>query len=159
MAIKAKITVDDSAFQKTMARLKKAIDKDVAKDVGEAVTEGMQKLIKSGTSPIRGNGRFPRYKDPKSYPAGQKANTPVNLKLSGDFLDALSYRVEKSGSNQSTVIFYEGDENLKESGHRDGVNGQPKRPTIPSEKGERFAATIEKEIIEIYEDAINKASK
>jgi hypothetical protein len=159
MALKVKVTIDTKSFDKTMTKLKNAITKEVAEDVGEVVTEGMLKLIKGGISPIRGNGRFPRYKNPDKYPGDQKPKTPVNLELGGHFLNALSYVTQKSGGNYSTVIFYEGEENDKERGHRDGANGQPKRPTIPSEKGERFAATIEKEIIEIYEDAIDKASK
>lgn len=156
--MKINVTVDTSGFEKAMNDLREAIDEDTAEEVGEVIVKGMKKLIASGTSPIKGVGRFPRYKDPLKYPGDQKPKTPVNLKLTGDMLNALSIDTKQTKTQVATEIFYDGEEAKKEQGHREGVNGQPKRPTLPSEDGERFAVSIEKEYLKVYQAAIDKVT-
>lgn len=140
-------------------RVRTPIDRLTASDVGKEVVKEMRDQISKGISPIRGARKFPSYKNPAKYPGKRKNRKPVNLKLTGDFLRGLSYGVFEEAGNYETEIFYKGDEDLKEEGHREGVFGQPKRPTIPSEAGERFNKKIEDEITKIYAKRIEKLIK
>jgi hypothetical protein len=136
--------------------LKKPVDQATANQVGKEVVAEMKSMISKGISPIFGNGRFPTYKNPKRYPGDIKSRTPVNLKLTGDFQDSLRFTTFVNPSGFGTRVGYDGDkEQLKEQGHREGVNGQPKRPTIPNQdSGERFASRIELIYTRIYKRRI-----
>lgn len=134
------------------------VDKPTAGVIGAQVTNKMLDLIAKGTSPIKGNGRFPGYKDPKKYPGDLKAKRPVNLWLSGDFLSSLTFITEPAKYGYATTIFYKGEEDKKESGHRVGVHGQPKRPTIPV-KGEEFVVVIQRIVSKIFKERINQLLK
>lgn len=153
--------VNKADFAKILERLnvlKSPIDRATASEIGEEVVAEMRDLISKGISPIAGNGRFPRYKDPKKYPRRQKPNTPVNLKLSGDFQEALTYSVKSSKSGFKTEIFYGGAsvEDKKESGHRKGSDGTSRtsRPTIP-QGSESFAERIVRIFSRIYRDRVS----
>lgn len=151
MPIKA--TVDPSgikSLKQLLKELKKPIDKSTAEKVGATVVSMMKQMISKGLSPIKGNGRFPAYKDPDKYPGKRKNKRPVNLYLTGEFLDSLKFIPKSSKSGFDTVIYYDGKESeLKEQGHREGANGQPLRPTIP-QGGEKFAETIRIAFSKIY---------
>lgn len=86
------------------------------------------------------------------YP--NKRIRPVNLKLSGDMLANLVFRVVRAATGYAVDIFYDGDEDKKEQGHREGVNGQPKRPSLPSVKGEEFVVAIERIYSRIFRERI-----
>lgn len=140
--------------------------------VGVAACNRMLELIARGISPIEGKGRFAEYKwagnlkaikkqlgaknskkiakaiksskypysAMKKYP--NKKVRPVNLQLSGEFLNDLQPRVQ----GKELTIGYHGKSALKESGHREGVNGQPSRPTIPI-RNEKLNASVFKTIL------------
>lgn len=135
----------------------KAFTQAELKKIGNSVTDNMRDFISKGISPIQGKGRFPAYKNPKSYPGKKKNARPVNLELSGDFLKSL-YSKGKTGINPQIEIGYPPDEALKEKGHRDGANGQKKRPTIP-DGNEKFAVTIVNDLIDGMAEAVNKYFK
>lgn len=160
MTIKAKIDAKQLSFLKSkLENLKKPVEKSDATEIGQKVTEEMKNLISKGISPILSEGRFPGYKNPEKYPGKLKNKRPVNLKLSGDFLNALTFKEVTSKSGFATQIFYKGEsEDLKEKGHREGANGQLKRPTIP-QRGEEFAARIKRLYSKIYKDRINQILK
>lgn len=157
MAIKFsfKLTQNDlPGLKKRLEDLTRAIDKNTAKKVGRAVIADMKDLIAKGISPIRGEGRFPGYKNTKKYPAGKKPNRPVNLKLTGDFLKSLDSEVKSSRTGYDTDVgFFDSDSKDKEEGHREGANGQLKRPIIPT-KSEELAVTIQETISDIYTERI-----
>ena len=82
MSIKVDVTVSFSPeLKKALEDIKKPIDRDTAEKVGEDIVDDMKRLIATGQSPIKGNGRFPAYKDPKKYPGKRKSRSPVNLAL------------------------------------------------------------------------------
>lgn len=147
-------------------KVKAAFNTRVSRKVGSQTIREMKKLIKKGISPIRaqdGGGKFKRYKP--SYLAqikrsngifSEKKKTPVNLKLTGKFLRALTSEPRRDGRGFGTRIFYRGKkEQLKEQGHRDGANGQRKRPTLP-QGSEKWRSAIEKQFKKIYVDAMRK---
>lgn len=174
--------MNDAVVKKVSGKMKNAtkfFTADDAAKMGEQVVITMKEMISKGISPIREVGRFPAYKHQRvkgKYPANQKNNypdkkqRPVNLTLSGEFLSALSYRVligKKKGLwpveigylKTPTIIdrLFRGkvSASKKEEGHREGVNGQPKRPTIP-QGDEQFAAKIQKIIFGAYRESYKR---
>lgn len=151
------------ALNKVVGQLNDSIGKNGAKQVGEAMIVEMKSLISKGISPIGKGGsgkKFPAYKAVKSalsrkskkkkstkkkgYPYSvqkqypSKKAQPVNLKLSGEFLDDIiveSISKDKKGLKLD-LGFSKQINRDKEEGHREGANGQPKRPiiTLPSEE-------------------------
>lgn len=178
MAFKAtaKLTGLDK-LQKKLKRLQRPVEREEAKAIGEAVVAVMKDMISKGQSPVIGGGfgtRFPAYKwaqaskgdrsgrypwsAMRKYP--DKRVTPVNLRLSGDQLSDLGYKVvSRPGGSLGVDIGYpEGSKSaLKEQGHREGVHGQPKRPTIPRvNAGEQFASRVQQAYLQILNAAIKK---
>lgn len=154
-----RIKFSQAALKSIVAKAKEMggspISAAVAREVGAAVTEEMLSLIAVGQSPIKGSGRFPAYKNPKKYPGKRKPARPVNLSLEGDFLADLSFRPVAGAYGYDTEIFYASElSQKKEQGHRVGVKGQPKRPTLPEKRGEEFAVRIQAIIKEIYKRRI-----
>lgn len=170
MSNSLRITIDTRGLKRlkdklTKTQVVKAIKSKDAKDVGDSVTKEMLKLISKGQSPIkkaRGSGRFPAYKESylkqiaeKEGIFATKKKTPVNLKLTGDFLKALTSNVVNENGQYVTEIFYEGKEDDKERDHRKGARGQRKRPTIPQGK-EEFRTKIIREVEKIYKRALQR---
>lgn len=136
----------------------KAFTKSELDKMGARVVSTMKDKISKGISPIQGKGRFPAYKNPARYPGKKKRQRPVNLNLSGDFLNSL-YSEGKSGSSPKIDIGFDNTESyLKELGHRDGTNGQPKRPILP-QGNETFLVTILNDLIDDAQSAVNKYFK
>lgn len=151
-------------------KLKQAFNKLSAielKRIGDDFVEIMKTDIADGISPIQKAGRFPRYKDPEKYPKPlknkfpNKRQRPVNLYLSGDFMRNLKAWLKSSVSSKTPfkyslfVGFLDKKSILKEQGHREGVNGQPKRPVIP-EGDENFNRKLIQELKDSLTRAINK---
>lgn len=118
--------------------------------LGKAFVGRMKVAVLQGQSPITGQpSRFKGYKDTKKYPAKvqnkfpDKRARPVNLTLSGQFLKSLvSYGVTRGANKFLFVGFNNLLAELKELGHREGVNGQPSRPIIPEQGKEDFIAPL-----------------
>lgn len=156
------------ALKQKLTQLKNPTDRQTAQTLGEAVIEQMKGLVSKGISPISGK-RFPGYKNQgtgKGYPYSvaskypSKKDRPVNLFLSGDFMNSLDMRIKReSGSGYFPNIgFYDSLSKDKERGHRDGANGQPERPIIP-EGSETFSQTITRIIASTYRQMVRKILK
>lgn len=143
-------------LQKKLETLQQPIDRKTATTLGRKIVAAMKDNISKGISPITGR-RFPAYKNPRKYPGDRKPSRPVNLKLSGKQLKALQSRPVKSEAGFGSSVGYltnAGNAQKKESGHREGVNQQPKRPTIPI-GNESFSQRIQNLIFEIYSKRID----
>jgi hypothetical protein len=146
-----------SDFLRMLKQLEEPIDRQTALDMGKAARDAMLKTIAEGVSPVQGFGKFPSYKRPERYPGKRKAHSPVNLRLNGDFLESLTFDAVGGGSGgYTTHLFYENDQSKKEEGHALGVNGQPKRPTLPVKQGQTFTRQILDEINSVVNDRLNK---
>lgn len=95
------------------------------------------------------------------YPFNQRENfpdkreRPVNIYLSGDMLKNLKAFV----TGKRLEVGYRDELSAKkEQGHREGVNTQPKRPTIP-EKNEEFSPTIYRRLLKTVQEVFNKKFK
>ncbi len=89
-----------------------------------------------------------------------KRPRPVNLKLSGDFLENLTFTLasKRGGGYGIRIGYYDELSKKKELGHAIGVNGQPKRPTIP-ESVEDFTSAIRQRILQEFKKLVEKATK
>lgn len=134
--------------------------------MGRLVVREMKSMISKGQSPISGDGRFLAYKP--SYkkaikrgkgPFKTKRPSPVNLKLTGAFLKALTFKLRRGARFPTLRIgFFKKSEILKELGHRKGTNKQHKRPVVPNKK-EKFARPIQKIINAGLDKIAKKLSK
>lgn len=172
MKLKAKF--DNAAFKSILDKIKdiqEPVDSRIAKNVANSVVEEMKKEISVGKSTIAGRGKFEAYRGEykkriQRYGAvssgGAKYSKklkPVNLKVSGNFLESLKGSTEKSKNGYAAVISINGVKNIKiEQGHRDGANGQAERPIIPINK-ERFVTSIQKVYLRLINEAIARISK
>lgn len=138
------------------ADVRRILNQNVLNEIGQTILEEMQASIEQGSSPIKGRGKFPRYKNPDKYPGDRKPHRPVNLYLTGQMLSSLRYSINKA--KVAVRIFYANRKaQLKELGHREGANGQPSRPTIPNDD-EALNQTISKRVQELINQAVRQAS-
>lgn len=155
-------------LRKFVQTIPSRVDTNVSTLIALAVRQRMLDFIARGISPILGKGRFPAYKhaasrDKSKYPFSARKNypskrqRPVNLFLSGDFLNSLIAKKAPGKKLSIEIGFRRGSLSAKkESGHRGGVNGQPSRPIIPSES-EEFNVTIKQIIVKMLRDAVRAA--
>lgn len=100
--------------------------------------------IKSRRYPYSVQGEFP-----------DKRERPVNLNLSGEFLDSLRATPTSTG----VAIGFDNElSELKESGHREGVNDQPRRPIIPQGR-EQFSPSIYRRIVDVVREIFQNKVK
>lgn len=175
MALKFKADIDMKALnslKKKTRDLKKPITRDFARRIGQVTVKEMKKLIKKGLSPLKGAGSFPAYRGSygkqitkKGYvivggTKYRKKLRPVNLKLTGDFLKSLKYRVVKGKTGFDTKVGYFKLKSIdKEEGHRTGHNEQAERPTIPQRRlKEDFKRTISEKYVGLIDKAIAKVA-
>lgn len=147
--------------------------------IGNGVIAEMRLLISKGISPIKGAGRFPAYKwagvkflarksgtkkkqadrqFQSKYPYSvqdefpQKKERPVNLTLSGEFLNNLIVKVK---NKVIEIGFFEAPWTKYEQGHREGSNGQPPRPIIPI-SGEEFSPSIYRRLVKTIQSVFDR---
>lgn len=172
--MKFKANLNEASFKAVVNKIKDLatpMGAKVAKEVGETVVDLMKTSIEAGNSPIAGRGKFQAYRG--EYRKGiikrgyvsqdgtryKKSLTPVNLKVSGKFLDSLKATVQRTKNGYAVVIGLSGNlSNKKEEGHRSGHNGQAERPIIPQE-GEKFSQAIQRVYLDIINDAIAVIAK
>lgn len=167
------MTIDRKKLEKDLVRdLKKTVDLRKAKSaelvpIARDFLKEMKAFISKGISPIKGKGRFPRYKNPSNYPNSRsirkkfplKRQRPVNLYLSGEFLKDLKINIFNGKILRFKVGFFNKDSIIKERGHREGANGQPKRPIIPKNTESFTPALIqnfEKDILKLFNVIIRR---
>lgn len=145
----------------------RSINKSAHGDIAKSVVDEMKRMILSGISPVKGVRRFVQYaavrnKNQKDYPFSvknkfpQKSKTPVNLTLSGQFLDTLSYKANDKGSTIGHIDPSRRTRDLFES-HNDGLNKRvPQRKYLPNIRGEEYSVSIMRLIKKLYSDTIKK---
>ncbi len=93
----------------------------------------------------------------RKYPG--KNTRPVNLLLSGDFLDTLDYEVNAKGVEIGHIQASSHTKNLIEA-HNEGKNKNvPQRKYLPTGRGEEFADSIMALVKQIYVDRIRQLIK
>lgn len=129
--------------------LNRFIDGPTANAIGRTVVEEAKEMISQGQSPVRGHGRFERYKDRNKYPGDLKPHRPVNLKLTGEMLAGLTFK--RKDANTIEVGYLRASQKRKEIAgyHMSGTDNMAMRRTIPQE-GEEWAVSIMRALRDLY---------
>jgi hypothetical protein len=157
------ISIRDALLKKVRNKLKfQQSQKKTFEKAGNDAIKEIKELVAKGNSPIKGEGRFPAYKNPKTgYPATvrnkypSKKSRPVNLYLSGKFLKQLKVKVNVERKPKIQIGFFDQYGKTLEQGHREGANGQPSRPIIPA-GNETFKPQVISTIKKLIAAAIKK---
>lgn len=152
--------------EQVIDEMKTAIAKGISpiKDAGRFpayLWAGKKQLArKSGTKKKQADREFKNkypYSAMKDFP--DKRERPVNLALSGAFLRALKAKVQGS---TLYIGFFDGDKDKHgtpfgdyESGHREGVFGQPKRPIIPDGK-EELSQSVYRRLVKALQEVFDR---
>lgn len=152
-----------------MAKVSVKVTAPQLKKIGDAVTSTaftsglalaviaeMRRFIRIGTSPVLGVRRFDAYKDPKKYPGDKKNQRPVNLELSGDMLNAITYKVLKDGIR---IGIWDEEQRQKANTHMQGLNGVPQRKFMPIDPGDEFIVSIQRIIKALYAQKLSAILK
>lgn len=133
--------------------LDKFIDGATADSIGKEIIGAAKEAIAEGQSPVRGEGRFERYKDRKKYPGDLKEARPVNLNLTGEMLANFSHR--RKDNTTIEVGITGGSPRAKKLAkyHNEGTEFMAKRQFIPQE-GQEFTVRIMRVIRELYSNRL-----
>lgn len=158
-------------IKRKIKALRAPLTRPVATKLGLQIIRQMKSSISKGKSTIKGRGAFPPYRG--SYRKNiqkrgfisvnrkkvTKKLSPVNLKLTGDFLKALKFKIVTARIGSGiTIGFFKPEEILKEEGHRKQKNKQAKRPVIPNQR-EQFSTTIQRIYLKVLNRQIRKIAK
>jgi len=127
--------------------------------IADTYKKGIIQEIEGGRSPVKRKGRFQKYSDSylKAIESGRfenKRKRPVNLKLSGDLLKSLQTFVR----NKILIIRF--DNSLADIHNRRGA-GKSKvvRRMLPTESGETFNESIQRDVREVLKRLASKIFK
>lgn len=132
-----------------LSSIPKEKQEKVLNEVGGFVTNEILRHTARGVSPVEGEGQFQKLD--KKYAKREKGgNTNPNLRLEGDLMDALDYRIVPSGIEVG--VFSDSGEADKADGHNNfsGRSRLPKRRFIP-DPSQNFVDKITKGINSIIE--------
>ena len=168
---KFKKEVIRESLQKEIRNMSQRIDMATANEIGDIAVSVIKDFISKGINPLNVGGKFPQYsrsyKDqiigkaafytddenrlrvfpPKSIASKfkDKRISPVNLKLSGKFLEEFESRPKKTATGISIILgFFKSYGKKLEKFHRDAINA---RPIIPINT-EPLSAKVRKTILD-----------
>jgi hypothetical protein len=116
--------------------------------VAKSLSGGRKKTAKKKASDLKKKA-YP-YSVQDEFPG--KKPRPVNMFLSGEFLKNL---IAKVTGKKLEVGFFEEPWESYEQGHREGANGQAKRPIIPTGDGEQFSDTIYRRLVKVVQSVFD----
>ncbi len=125
------------------------VDNTTAKALGETVTDEALDNISQGLSPVRGQGRFEKYKDRTKYPGDLKEARPVNLNLTGDMLRGYGYRLTEKDTIEVGMVRGSQFDKEKAQFHQDGTANMAQRKIVP-DAGEEWSVSIMRKIRDVY---------
>ncbi len=134
---------------KILELIDKFVDGATANAIGQTVVKEAKQNIAEGLSPVRGYGRFERYKDRKKYPGDLKPSRPVNLELTGEMLEGYDYRVTSNDTIEVGMVKGSAFAKEKAAHHNAGTPYMAQRKIIPGD-GEEWSVTIMRAIRDIY---------
>ncbi len=169
MKLKVAIKVKGFNPKTLMSRIETSLkDPAFLRRVNQEVVEDQIKTsIARGLSPVKGQGRFEKYKDKDKYPGKKKGSRPVNLFLSGDMLSwykaelvrlGVSIGIVKSAPKDIKVRARANNEGVVYDGDNEDIEHPfaiPPRRFIPL-TGEEYNVTIMRKIKNIFADQIQK---
>lgn len=117
--------------------------------IGDTIVDTAKEMISEGQSPVRGHGRFARYKDRTKYPGDLKPARPVNLNLTGEMLKGFGFKYIGNDTIQVGMISGSSDRKEVARYHNSGTDNMAMRRFIPQD-GEEWAISIMREIRDVY---------
>lgn len=137
----------------------KFTDTKTGNEIGETVVGEAKRMISEGQSPVRGYGRFERYKDPAKYPGNRKNQRPVNLEDTGDMLAGYDYQVLASDDTVKVGMVNGSADEKKIAGyHNEGTAPMAQRRIVPG-AGEEWAVSIMRKVRDVYEKRLSQLIK
>ena len=131
-------------MRKSVGDVKKNFAKGIKREIADLIVE----QILSGSSPVRGKGRFKKYS--VGYAKTKGRREPVDMLDSGEMLDSLTVKQNAEGDVE---IFFKDE---KADFHNKGKGNLPKRRLLPTGRSETFTKRISKRIIRLLEKAVKK---
>jgi hypothetical protein len=135
------------------------IDNATASALGKTVVKEAKENISEGLSPVRGYGRFERYKDRKKYPGNRKAPRPVNLygaDGSPHMLDGYDFKIgQKKDTIEIGMVKGSADKKEIAQYHQDGTPNMAQRKLVPGD-GEEWSVSIMRKISDLYSQRLAK---
>lgn len=151
------MTVKVTVKLESVERIRKEVQSQaIKKQAANLLIDQIKTFIAKGISPVFGFRRFPAYKNPDKYPADKKPKRPVNLKLSGDMLQALTFR---DRAKFGIEIGWFGGKQAKKAGNHNDGDTVPQRKILPTKKGERFNVSITRKLKGFYSQVISDILK
>lgn len=134
--------------------LEDLIDKKTAEELGNTIINESRRFIAVGTSPVLGVRRYEKYKNEANYPGDRKPKRPVNLQLSGEMLDSLSYEYKKNGIRYGVL---KASESIltRAKANNDGTDKVVARPFVPDKPGQEFNLSIMTKIKDIVSQRLS----
>ncbi len=121
--------------------------------LGDYVVTAVKANTEKGISSVEGGDRrfapyaSQRNKDPNGYPGKLKPKRPVNLHLSGEMLNSLTFKAQVNGSERSVKIYFDNNEMANRYLYNHvGSQHVPPRRALPILDGEKFSVSIQKAI-------------
>lgn len=152
-----------TATQNRQLKAKARIAASIAKRASKSGLRARSRTFRHRAASFRSTARASQRGLFNSYPFNvlkdfpNKRLRPVNLFLSGKFLKSLQSVFR---ANTITLRFNTKLSKDKELGHREGANGQPKRPILPDlDAGEHFNISIMREVLALFSDILTNAVK
>ena len=131
---------------------------DFRKEVAQAFGEEINRTIESGTSPVKGEGRFKDYSDSyKSRIQGKKMQNlgkrlrPVNLKVTGELLDSQRVTIGPNGVNVRYT-----DEKFIYHNETGAGKSRVLRRMLPTRAGEEFSRALTKWLRDTAQKIVRK---
>lgn len=155
---------------KAIADPKKIMNAKTQKDLGSKTLDAIKDRVAIGLSPVKGVRRYMAYastRNGKGYPNTpdiqkkfpNKSTRPVNLKLSGEFLDALEHKKKSGGVEIGWFNPTRHIKNLIET-HQQGLHPDvPRRQVLPTDEGNEFVSPIQRLIKNIVLRRISEIIK
>ncbi len=131
------------------------VDNALANQIGKTVVDEAKRNMSEGLSPVRGYGRFERYKDRKSYPGDLKEARPVNLNLTGKMLEGYDYKISSDGVIDVGMVKGSADRKEIAGYHQDGTEFMAQRKMVPGD-GEEWSVKIMRAIRDLYGTRLEK---
>lgn len=129
-------------------------------EIGRTVTRMASEMIAAGQSPVRGERRYPGYKNPDKYPRDLKNKRPVNLYLTGEMLSYLGHQITGDGKVEWGIVKAPEAVVTRARVHNDGTRDDiARRPFIPNKEGETFAVRIILAVRAIYSKRLSAIVK
>lgn len=168
MAVKTKVMVN---LKDSEALVKELFNRSFSRKLAETIITEIKDFTSKGLSPVEGQGRFDAYalqrdNDKRKYPYPHtnsgKNIRPVNLRLSGELMEALSFTEVKDGVLIGILPQAKDEIKKRAEAHNEGTlenRNVPQRRFIPTKRDEKFVVSIERKIKALFEMQVKEIIK